>query len=127
MSVFGLKFCTQTGATLKTDVTRLLTGLLALCLVVQADIAGAESIHTKSNARMLALQTRVDHLYESGDFERSFLIYRDELAAAGDKYAQYMVGYMTLAGQGTRQNPIDHRPCFLSQCLRLPRRGRDHE
>ena len=55
---------------------------------------------------MLQLQTRVDELYESAEYERAYVIYRDELAAVGDKYAQYMVGYMILSGKGAAHDPI---------------------
>ena len=49
---------------------------------------------------MVQLQDRVDELYERGKYDRAYLIYRDELALAGDKYAQYMVGFMYLTGKG---------------------------
>lgn len=51
-----------------------------------------------------AIQERVESVYESGDFERALLIYEKELAPIGDKYAQYMVGYMHLNAQGVPQD-----------------------
>lgn len=54
--------------------------------------------------RTLRTQERVEELYNAGDFERALLIYRKELAPLGDKYAQYMVGYMHLHAQGTERN-----------------------
>lgn len=42
---------------------------------------------------------RVEKLYDQGDYERALLIYEKELAPLGDKYAQYMVGYMHLSGK----------------------------
>lgn len=48
--------------------------------------------------RTLRTLDRVEELYESGEYGRAFLIYEKELAPIGDKYAQYMVGYMHLAG-----------------------------
>ena len=87
-------------------MTKALTILIAFCLSFQAAIVSAQTADSRSNARMLQLQTRVDELYERGEFERAFLIYRDELASIGDKYAQYMVGYMTLSGKGVQQDPI---------------------
>lgn len=80
--------------------------LILLCLGIQAAPAVAQSSGSRSNASLLELHARVDELYERGEFERAFLIYRDELASIGDKYAQYMVGYMTLSGKGVRQDPI---------------------
>lgn len=54
----------------------------------------------------MATQDKVDALFDAGDFERAFFIYRNELAPIGDKYAQYMVGYMYLTGMGTEEDPI---------------------
>lgn len=52
------------------------------------------------------MQRRVDELYEAGNYERALFIYQNELAPRGDKYAQYMVGYMHLNGQGAPQDPV---------------------
>jgi TPR repeat protein len=49
-------------------------------------------------------QQLVEELYEAGDYRRSFTIYTKELAPIGDKYAQYMVGFMHLNGQGTEND-----------------------
>ena len=46
-------------------------------------------------------QQKAEQLYELGNYKRSYFIYRNELAPIGDKYAQYMVGFMHLMGQGT--------------------------
>jgi hypothetical protein len=54
-----------------------------------------------ADQRTLRLQERVEELYKAGDFRRALLIYENDLAPTGDKYAQYMVGYMHLNGQGT--------------------------
>jgi hypothetical protein len=56
--------------------------------------------------RTRSIQERVEAVYQSGDFERALLIYEKELAPIGDKYAQYMVGYMHLNGQGTEPDPV---------------------
>lgn len=55
--------------------------------------------------RPLSLQVKVDRLFEQGEYDRAYLIYRNELASLGDKYAQYMVGYMHLTGMGAEQDP----------------------
>jgi len=55
--------------------------------------------------RPLSLQVKVDRLFERGEYERAYLIYRNELAPLGDKYAQYMVGYMHLTGMGAERDP----------------------
>ena len=48
----------------------------------------------------------MDELYEAGEYKRAFFIYEKELAPLGDKYAQYMVGYMQLNAQGVPQDKI---------------------
>ncbi len=50
--------------------------------------------------RPLSLQIKVDRLFERAEYDRAYFIYRNELASRGDKYAQYMVGYMHLTGIG---------------------------
>jgi hypothetical protein len=54
----------------------------------------------------MAVQEKVDQLFDAGEYERAFFIYRNELAPLGDKYAQYMVGYMYQAGLGIDEDPV---------------------
>ena len=54
----------------------------------------------------LRIQTKAEGLYENGDFKRAHFIYARELAPIGDKYAQYMTGYMYLMGQGVAEDPV---------------------
>lgn len=54
----------------------------------------------------LRLHTKAEDLYQGGHFERAYFIYVNELAAIGDKYAQYMAGYMCLHGQGMQEDPV---------------------
>lgn len=54
----------------------------------------------------LRIQTKAEGLYENGDFKRAHFIYARELAPIGDKYAQYMTGYMYLTGQGVAEDPV---------------------
>ncbi len=53
----------------------------------------------------LRTQERVEELYVSGAYDRAYFIYRNELAPRGDKFAQYMVGYMHLTGAGVPEDP----------------------
>ena len=55
--------------------------------------------------KALDTQQKVDQLFDRGAYERAIVIYRDELAPLGDKYAQYMVGYMYLTGKGVDEDP----------------------
>lgn len=58
------------------------------------------------DSRTMATQDKVDALFDAGEFKRAFFIYRNELVPVGDKYAQYMVGYMYLTGMGVEEDPI---------------------
>ncbi|MDH3439828.1 MAG: SEL1-like repeat protein, partial [Gammaproteobacteria bacterium] len=50
------------------------------------------------------MQERVEAIYAAGNYERALLIYEKDLAPLGDKYAQYMVGYMHLHGEGVQSD-----------------------
>ena len=58
------------------------------------------------DSRTMAVQRKVEALFDEGDFERAFFIYRNELAPLGDKYAQYMVGYMYYTGTGVEEDYV---------------------
>jgi tetratricopeptide (TPR) repeat protein len=53
----------------------------------------------------LRFKQKVENIYASGNYDRALLIYEKELAPQGDKYAQYMAGYMHLQGQGVDADP----------------------
>lgn len=50
------------------------------------------------------MQQKVEELYERGEYERALFIYKKELAPIGDKYAQYMIGYMYWTGTGVEED-----------------------
>ena len=52
------------------------------------------------DGRTMVVQAKVEKLFDAGEFERAFFIYRNELSPLGDKYAQYMVGFMYQTGLG---------------------------
>ena len=54
--------------------------------------------------RTLRTQEGVEKIFVSGNFDRAYFIYRKDLAPRGDKYAQYMVGYMHFTGTGVPEN-----------------------
>lgn len=58
------------------------------------------------DARTIRVQEKVEQLFEQREFERALFIYEHELAPLGDKYAQYMVGYMYLTGTGVAEDPV---------------------
>jgi len=81
--------------------------LLLLPLLFAAAHAQWAEITTGSlDARTQRIQTKAEALYVSGDFKRAHFIYVNELAGRGDKYAQYMAGFMYLMGQGVPEDPV---------------------
>ncbi|MFK8053369.1 MAG: hypothetical protein AB8F65_10395 [Woeseiaceae bacterium] len=53
----------------------------------------------------LNAQKKAETAYAEGDFRSAYWYYRKELAPIGDKYAQYMVGYMLENGEGVQKDP----------------------
>jgi hypothetical protein len=82
----------------------LLTTMFMVASVVAA--AADDFPGSKPDRRILKTQEKVDSLFERGDYERAYFIYRQELAPLGDKYAQYMVGYMHMTGKGVERDYI---------------------
>lgn len=58
------------------------------------------------DARTLRVQNQAEEVYERTDYKRAFFIYRNELAPIGDKYGQYMVGFMYLTGKGITEDRV---------------------
>jgi hypothetical protein len=54
----------------------------------------------------LAVQNQAEEVYERTDYKRAFFIYRNELVPIGDKYGQYMVGFMYLTGKGVAEDRV---------------------
>ena len=92
--------------TLRTNLIALFAA--ALCLF-PLFAGGQESNSVPGMAvssRIIKVQEQADEVYERTDYERAFFIYRHELAPIGDKYAQYMVGYMYLSGKGVDEDAV---------------------
>jgi hypothetical protein len=86
-----------------------MTVLMASIALMSSPVAAQRSTSPWSDipdARTLGVQRKVDELYERGEFDRAYFIYRNELVPIGDKYAQYMVGYMHLMGRGVAEDPV---------------------
>lgn len=84
-----------------------ITGLLASVLCVTALAQSYKPFPGETvNPRTRAIQERVEAIYSAGDFERALLIYEKDLAPLGDKYAQYMVGFMHETGIGVDEDPL---------------------
>ncbi|MBT8089555.1 MAG: hypothetical protein KJO01_05040 [Gammaproteobacteria bacterium] len=86
------------------------TGVLLASIALMTAPVEAQRSHGLSpdlpDSRTLRVQRKVDELYERGEFDRAYFIYRNELVPIGDKYAQYMVGYMHLVGRGTDEDRV---------------------
>jgi hypothetical protein len=68
---------------------------------------GGETDQRTTDQRTRRTQEQVEELYMQGAYDRAYFIYRNELAPRGDKYAQYMIGYMHmhLTGAGVAEDP----------------------
>ena len=53
------------------------------------------------------MQERVEEIYTAGNHKRALLIYEKDLAPLGDKYAQYMVGYMHLNAESVPRDAVE--------------------
>lgn len=58
------------------------------------------------DARTLETQRKVESLFDNQNYDRAFFIYRNELVPVGDKYAQYMVGFMYMTGLGVEEDVV---------------------
>jgi hypothetical protein len=66
----------------------------------------ANNLSVDLDSRTLNVQAKAEELFERGDYRRAHVIYRNDLAPIGDKYAQYMLGFMSLSGLGVEQDPV---------------------
>ena len=64
------------------------------------------NLNVHLHPRTLSVQAKAEELFERGDYRRAHIIYLKELAPIGDKYAQYMLGFMSLSGFGVEQDPV---------------------
>lgn len=56
---------------------------------------------------------RAERAYKKGDYKQAMWLYETRLVTIGDKFAQYMVGYMHANGEGTERNPETAAAWFL--------------
>ena len=76
-------------------------------LLALAPVSGVQAQGRGFDTSTLRLQAKADNLYRKGHWERAHFIYVNELAAKGDKYSQYMAGYMVLHGKGVERDKIE--------------------
>jgi len=91
-----------------------LTGKLKVLILIAA-LAPAAAVHAQQSpaypgyqldARTLNVQAKAEESFESEDYDRAHFIYLNDLAPIGDKYAQYMLGFMSLNGLGVAEDPV---------------------
>ncbi len=83
-----------------------MTAVVVLLVTPAAAQQSSGLVAEFADPRTLKVQRKVDELYERGEFGRAYFIYRNELAPVGDKYAQYMVGFMHLTGMGIDEDSV---------------------
>jgi len=89
-------------------MTSLISRLAAVLLLAVSMAALSQDGFPGGDAsrNILKAQEKADSYFAKGKFDKAMLIYRDELAPVGDKYSQYMIGYMYLAGKGVQEDAI---------------------
>ena len=87
-----------------------LTFYSAILVCLQVSLAAAQvpvgHPSVPLDVKRLEVQDHANRVYERSDYKRAFFIYSNELAKLGDKYGQYMVGYMYLTGKGVEQDTL---------------------
>lgn len=66
----------------------------------------AGNLSVDLDSRTLSVQAKAEELFQRQDYRRAYVIYRNDLAPIGDKYAQYMLGFMSLGGLAVEQDPV---------------------
>jgi hypothetical protein len=77
-----------------------------LLLSATASAQWSEIPSGNPDSRTVRIQSKAEDLYQEGNWERAYFIYVNELAPMGDKYAQYMAGYMCQWGHGVQKDPV---------------------
>lgn len=80
--------------------------IVRICTFLILILVLAVSATTPAHAQHRGLQAKADELYHQGHWERAYFIYVNDLAAVGDKYSQYMAGYMCLHGKGVERDAV---------------------
>lgn len=85
----------------------LFAGVLAFLFATSAWSQSATSYPDMPiDAQTMRVHEQAEEVYERADYKRAFFIYRKELAPMGDKYGQYMVGFMYRTGQGVEEDQV---------------------
>lgn len=66
----------------------------------------AVNLSVDLDSKTLSVQAKAEELFEREDYRRAHIIYLNDLAPIGDKYAQYMLGFMSMGGLGVEKDPV---------------------
>jgi hypothetical protein len=66
----------------------------------------AGNLSVELDSRTLSVQAKAEELFNREQYRRAHTIYLNDLAPIGDKYAQYMLGFMSLGGLGVERDPV---------------------
>lgn len=95
---------------IRSDLIKSFTLIVAVvfCLTAPAAFAQSAGLYPGNavDSKTLKTQDKVEALFDQREYKRAHYIYRNDLAPIGDKYAQYMVGYMYLTGTGVQEDPV---------------------
>lgn len=84
--------------------------LVFLIAFGQVPDAGAQqsagNLSVELDAKTLSVQAKAEDLFQREHYRRAHVIYLNDLAPIGDKYAQYMLGFMSLSGFGVEQDHV---------------------
>lgn len=76
----------------------------------QVPDAGAQqsagNLSVELDSKTLSVQAKAEELFQHEQYRRAHVIYLNDLAPIGDKYAQYMLGFMSLSGFGVEQDHV---------------------
>ena len=93
-----------------TSVFQKPSAILAISASFLVSVAAAQTAvsfpEMPLDSATLRVQNQAEEVYERTDYKRAFFIYRKELVPIGDKYGQYMVGFMYLTGKGVAEDRI---------------------
>jgi TPR repeat protein len=80
--------------------------LVAIFCLAYTSIAAQTLPDDATPQEMLKYQEKANGYYEKGKYTRALKVYQEELAPLGDKYAQYMIGFMYFNGDGVEKDQI---------------------
>ena len=100
----------QSSRSAVTKVIHVTKAGLAVLASLFVSVAAAQSNNSfpqiSIDPKTVRVQNQAEEVYNRTEYKRAFFIYRNELAPIGDKYGQYMVGFMYLTGKGVEEDRV---------------------